>query len=210
MKKYLFIAVLLIGLISCKKDDNKETIKPIGEYQYLNSIYAGQISGIGIKYVDLYPDDTLKTGPYVSEYSKSYDLNGNDTADFKIIHYRSSPFMLGSMYSSLNIIPLEGNEVCVLDSNNTLAFPFNYNQIIDSNKIWRESEINLYYYYASSMNGTTIHRGFWENNDKYFVGVRVKSGEKYLYGWFDVRCTSYYSFSSNFITRYAITTPYLN
>lgn len=207
MKKNLSLILIIISFLSCKKDIDKNTTNITGNFQYLTSIKAGQTSGIGIKFIDIIPDDTLKTSPYLSEYSKEYDLNGDDTLDFKITHYRSTPFMLGGTYSSLQITALHNNKVCVLSSDTSLAEPILYDAIIDSSKVWSNTVTTLYSY-AWSMSGTTTTSGYWQKNDKYFIGIRIKSGVRNFYSWIDVRCGDYTSFSSNIITRYAITTAY--
>ncbi len=209
MKKYLFLAVLFISFFSCKKDDNKETIKPIGEYQYLNSLYAGQETGLGIKYTDIEPDDILTVTTYSNECTKAYIFDNNDSLGFKITYGISSPFMLGAKSCWLKITPLNKNSsISVLNSDTTIVDTLKYNNIIDSTKNWSNS-MAILYSNITFFNGNTSSKGFWQNNNKFYIGIRMKNKGKYIYGWIFVKCGDYNSFSENVITRYAITIPYL-
>lgn len=210
MKKNLFLAILFIGLFSCKNDDNQETIKPAGEYQYLNSIFAGQETGYGIIYNDIEPDDSLIVSPSINSCVKTYLFEHSDSLGFKITYNISSPFQLGAKSYWLDITPLNKNSsISVLNSDNSIVDTLIFNNIIDSTKKWSDSMAILY---SNSIyfNGNTSTKGFWQNNNKFYIGIRLKYKGKYLYGWMFVKCGDYSSFSENVITRYAITTPYLN
>lgn len=209
MKKYLFLAVLFISLFSCKKNDNQLTIMPIYEYQFLNSIYAGQETGLGVKYKDIEPDDILEVSAFINSCTKTYLFDIYDSLGFKITYNISSPFLLGAKSYWLNITPLNSNtSISVLNSNDNIVDTLKYNNIIDSTNKWSNSKATLYEN-TTYFNGNTSTIGFWQNNNKFYIGIRMKYKGEYLYGWVFVKCGDYYSNSENVVTRYAYTIPYL-
>jgi hypothetical protein len=172
MKLIIFLlSALFLKIATCNCQTNS---------LYLTSIKAGQDSGCGIKYFDIVPDDTLRISPLGNLMAdQSYDIDGNDTVDFKITCMTSDIYMLGSGYTYFYITPFSGNAVCVSGYTN-IADSLRYNDIIDSNRTWSNSNAYFYYYQWVFGQPTTTY-GYW-TNQSYYVGIRIKSGTNQLYG----------------------------
>lgn len=65
-------------LFACDKEEQEEQLN------YLDHILAGQTSGIGIKYIDIEPDDILIFDYPASSTNRLIDINGDSIDDFEL------------------------------------------------------------------------------------------------------------------------------
>jgi len=201
MKKLILSILIAILFLSCNKKD--------GDYKYLSYIIAGQIEGIGVKYVDIEPDDSIFCNCqciYDSCLSDSIglDFNNDKLVDFQVIT-KTSPWTLSSAYYySIEIKPLGNNSVCVSKTNNSWVDSLNLGDTIDSRINWSDSIAMLYSYYHQYFTPTgpiTTIKGYWDQNKGYYIGIRIVNGDNQFFGWIDIR--------KWLIQQYAITIPYL-
>jgi hypothetical protein len=215
MKKLLLYSAIFLTLSSCNDKSD--------EYYYLTFIKAGQVSGTGIMYVDIIPDDTidiplypaiLKTtnidydttisASYTNSWdtSRNLDLNNDNINDFELILTRSDPNILGSRSSQLVIKPLEMNSVCVSKTKNNWVDSLKYNDTINNNNNWSDSTA-LLFFHSWTMNGLETYyttEGYWYNHDNIYIGVKIVKNNNQLFGWIDLK--------KNIIRQFGITIPY--
>jgi hypothetical protein len=199
---FLFISLFL----SCDKNDDENE----KDYLYPQYILAGQNSGDGIKYVNFDPDRhyTCDCHGITSEWtidSTRFDINKDKSDDFLLITKMSPSEIQSFVTLSAEIKPLKYCSVCVLRSDNYCVDTLNINDTISLKNNWSDSTALLYYYYHRyfTQNGPyTEINGFWYDNTRYFVGIRIQKGEKDFFGWLDL--TTYY------FRQYAITIPYIS
>jgi hypothetical protein len=207
MKKILFIFAFAFLLASCKKDDKISTVND----KFLASIKAGQIDGIGIKYVDFMPDKKLVDNPADSRTANLIlDLNNDSIDDFELLYKIDARSCCYSL--ALTITPLGNSFVCDQKSDTTYVEALAQGDIIDNSNNWLKSKTYLFYYWYStfpSPDGTTIISeeisGSWYNQDNIYVGVKIIKDGKELFGWIDVKYLGEYT---TVVRQYAITKPY--
>jgi hypothetical protein len=188
--------VLIIGIIlaSCKKDN---------EEKFLTSIKAGQKDGIGIKYVDIVPDDSsLGYSRHPTQQQKYLDLNGDGIDDFELMYQTSDSQIMSVEHYEINIKPFGLNLVCITQSGNNWVDSLKYNTIIDNNINWSNSTALLYEYHWWMHSEPPIPtiKGFWYDHDNIYIGVKIVKDENQIFGWIDMK--------KNTIRGYAITVPY--
>jgi hypothetical protein len=191
MNKNLLIAVISVLLFACEKEKPKT---------YPENILAGQISGPGILYTDLEPNE-----PLVYSVIKRLDINRDGVNDFELKTYSFQQPGFGAGY--LTIKPLNLNEIAAPLSDNTCVDTLLINSLIDKNLNWHSSATDLY---SSSYNyNSRIFHGFWKigNNlkDK-CVGVKINVGGNILYGWIRMDYIVQDGFLYLMILDYACTT----
>ena len=191
-RSYLFLSLILL-IYSC---DKKEEY-----FNYLTYITAGQENGLGIRYLDIEPDDTLTIIDYPDtlEVIKSLDLNNDNTPDFEFKYQISSPYQLGASSGGLRIIPLGMNSVCVSKEESHWVDSLHYNDTINENISWSDSTA-LLYSHTWVIDGSEYTYGYWFQRSDLYVGVKIIKGENSFYGWIDLK--------NNVIRQFAITIPY--
>jgi hypothetical protein len=191
-RQYLIIPFILL-IFSC---DNKEE-----HFNYLPYITAGQKEGIGIRYINIDPDDTLNIIGYPDtlEFIKSLDLNSDNISDFELKYNLSTPYMLGASSGSLRIIPLGENSICVSNEETHWVDSIAYNDTINKYNNWSDSTA-LLYSHTWFIDGSEYTSGYWYGDKEKYVGVRVLKGENSFFGWIDIK--------QNIIRQFAITEPY--
>ena len=194
MNKTLFLGLLSILLISCKKE--KQTSFP--EY-----ILAGQISGDGILYTDRQPDDTLT---YSS--TKPVDINQDGVDHFTIAtSFFQQP---GFGYGSCIITALHSNKLAAPVSDSTCADTLRKNDTISRSLNWHQSAGILYYWYFDYQSNESM--GLWslgsETCKNKYIGVQVLVGDKIIYGWIKLDYTNNTGWNYAMIADYACTAAY--
>lgn len=191
MKKNLLIAVISVLLFACEKEKPKT---------YPDNILAGQISGPGILYTDLEPNE-----PLVYSVIKHIDINRDGVNDFELKTYSFEQPGFGDGYKKIK--PLNLNEIAAPLSDNTCVDTLLINSLIDKNLNWHSSAIDLYSF-SYDYSSRTFH-GFWgmSNNlkDK-CVGVKINVGGNILYGWIRMDYIAQDGFLYLMILDYACTT----
>ena len=197
MKKLLLFLTVILLIFSCKDDEDK----------YLSFILAGQINGIGIKYVDIDPDVKLYL-EYCLDCDTiiNIDLDSDRINDFEL-EYSSGHFMHSSGWERLKVQPLGMNSLCVNVAEKDWVDSFKLNDTINNNCIWSDSTSILYDYFVQwltspdSLYAVRTIKGYWYENDNIYMGVKTLKDNKQFFGWIDL--------SKNALRRYAITVPYL-
>jgi hypothetical protein len=215
MKATIYILLLLLFLISCKKD--KKLILP-------DKIIAGQQSGSGISYFDFEPDiKCFISEPWIKQdTSIQLDLNKDGINDFTFQRKMSNPAFMGSIYDGVTLIPLDNNEICIiptkypdpesvtckhskLDWVNVLSA----SDTIQSFNLWTNKK-SLIYEYTDLINQCWLKEGFWSSvvkmNDK-FIGFKIVKENKNYYGWIGMYADNS-NINSFVITDYAIIQEY--
>ena len=201
---YTFSLVVNDGKANSLADE--VMITTANEAKFLTFILAGQTEGLGIKYVDIVPDDTLQV--YIA---RNLDLNNDSINDFQLIYFRPSPHMCCTS-DFFTIKPLEKNSVCVSKIMTGWVKPLAYKDSIGNNNNWSNSKDTLYYYFRSTHptpDGTDIidesTYGYWYDKDNIYIGVKIIKDGKDLFGWIDMKI---FPRDIGVIRRYAITAPY--
>jgi hypothetical protein len=197
MKKLFLFLSFITFILSCNKED---------DYKYLDSIKSGQISGTGIRYVDIVPDKEIaKYHNHYGDTITTLDLNNDGIDDFELRQFYEH-YMYSSASGYLKIVPLGMNSVCVTKAGNHWIDSLKYNEIISSNNNWSDSTALLY---AWDMHQITVPEfeiitdveGYWYKNDSIYIGIRIVKDNNQLYGWIDMK--------GNVLRQYAVTVPYL-
>jgi len=189
--KILFI-LLLIGLISCDKNDF---------YKSPDSIIAGQKSSSGIYYYDYTPDlalDYAYSSSSSADTSIYIDLNLDSKYDFEFRLRTSPSSLLGMSSKKVVIIPLENNEVSIVPNDNKdlevkpcMSTGMDYtkaltaNEMVNNRENWSNEE-SLIYYGSYIINNCEISEGYWSDSNtgnESFIGVKVRKFHKTYYGW---------------------------
>lgn len=191
MKKYLLIAVTSVLLFACEKEKPKT---------YPDSILAGQISGPGILYTDLEPNE-----PLIYSVVKRIDINRDRVEDFELETYSFEQPGFGHGYTTIK--PLNLNEIAAPLSDSTCVDTLLINSLIDKNLNWHASATDLASF-SYDYSSRTFH-GLWgrSNNlkDK-CVGVKIYVGGNILYGWIRMDYIAQDGFLYLMILDYACTT----
>ncbi len=200
MKKLFIILTLLILIMACKKENTNED-------KFLTFIKAGQTDGIGINYVDFEPDKKLE---YINDYDKHLilDLNKDSIFDFEVL-YKAPPGR-GSVVDRYTLfIPLGKNSVCVSTKETNWVESFTFGDTIDSYSNWSNSNAYLYTYHSWNTTGPDGNPlsslsigGYWKIDTNNYIGVKIITDDKELFGWVDVKMLG------QIIRSYAVTVPY--
>jgi hypothetical protein len=204
MKKLFLILTTFFLILSCHQKDDDDVKTPT--YSYLTYIKAGQTNGIGIRYVDIVPDDESlgKYSEYPLKQTKELDLNKDNIADFELISDLLDPGILGADSWTIEIRPLGMNSVCVIDSNNYWVNPLRYGDTISVQDNWSDSTSLLFdYNWTMAYPEKDIEHisGYWYNNDNIYIGVKIVIINNQLFGWIDMK--------KNVLQQFAVTVPYL-
>jgi hypothetical protein len=196
MKRSFLILILFLLALSCDKYDS------VKEYNYLTYILAGQKEGIGIWYIDVEPDDTLKIFDCEldPQAQRNLDLNQDGILDFSLEYKISSCSALGGSWSYFGIAPLGNNSVCVSKVENTWAEALHYNDTINENNNWSDSTALLFEHLWYITVGPVYDYGYWPQDTDIFVAVRIVRGEHTFYGWLDI--------NRNILRQYTISIPF--
>jgi len=201
MKRFFAFLTIITFILSCNDKKEEED-----EYKYLPYIIAGQIDGIGIRYVDILPDDELVIKNF-RDTTRFLDLDNDGIDDFEIRHYNPPPSLHQSI-EGLEITPLGMNSVCISEIYSSFyegprywVDPLKYNDTISANSNWSDSRALLYNQWRSYVTGETDIIGYWCGTDSLFIGVQIVKKKDQLFGWIDMK--------GNVLRRYAVTVPYL-
>ena len=185
------MAVISVLLFACEKEEPKT---------YPDHILAGQITGPGILYTNLEPNDTL-----VYSVIKRIDINRDGIDDFELEAYAFEQPGFGHGYKTIK--PLNQNEIAAPLSDSTCVDTLLINNVIDKNLNWHASATDLESF-SYDYTGWT-HHGFWSmsNNlkDK-FVGVKINVGGNILFGWIRLDYTFQYGLNYLMVLDFACTT----
>jgi hypothetical protein len=189
---YCFLVLVLI-ILSCDTDK---------DYNYLTYITAGQEDGIGILYVDIEPDDTLRIFNCELEphSERDLDLNNDQVIDFRLEYKVSNCSALGGSWGYLGIVPLGNNSICVSKEESSWAEALYSNDTINENNTWSDSTALLFEHLWNILVGPVYYYGYWRQDADIFVAVKIMSGDYVLYGWIDIK--------RNILRRYAISMPF--
>ncbi len=185
------------------------------EDKFLSFITAGHTEGIGIKYVDIVPDEKMERS-----YSTKYlDLNNDSINDFELI-YHNRNVMPSTYLNYLTITPLGENSVCVLKSKTDRINALAYGDTIGTNNNWSNSVSILFMYRRYTYRDNTGQDvsegdpiGDWYDHDNIYMGVKIIKDGKEFYGWIDVNYQSNpentaYTYKEVVVRRYAISQQY--
>jgi hypothetical protein len=179
-----FISLIIIALFifqSCKEDKQKDFLLP-------NEIKAGETAGPGIYYFDYTPDQKMD----------SIDLNNDGIFDLKFEFYTSSPHMLGLSQSSVYLITLGQNQVCVskhqeLNPNwifqlaqNEWVDALGFSEIINDSMNWSNGKLLLDFRARSLGDINDVKYGFWSdvvNPGEKYIGIKIITANKKYFGW---------------------------
>ncbi|MBK7212086.1 MAG: hypothetical protein IPH88_02065 [Bacteroidales bacterium] len=110
MKNPILFSLLILFIVSCSDKENG--------YIYPGMIHAGQSSGVGIRYVDVEPNELIvKKDNHYGDTTKVLDLNNDGIADFELTHYAFAS-MQSQHDESLKITALGQNSVCTVPTEN--------------------------------------------------------------------------------------------
>lgn len=127
------------------------------------------------------------------------DLNEDLTNDFKLTYRISNPFMLGSEFARLELVPLDSSLVCVDPNNPTLADSLLFDDPINATRTWSDT-VAVLFHYTHSQSGNTTESGYFRYNHAHYIGVMLTVDGKTLYGWIYLDNLS--------LDKYGITTGY--
>jgi len=197
MRKIVLVicSVSLLWLaISCNDDE-------AAYFTVYSFILAGQKDGNSTLYTDVVPDDTLKIPGFPDNLSmtKPLDFDNDGAMDVELYYSLSNPYMLGSGGSSLTIIPLDDNEVCTSDAEPTWADAIIFSDTINKSDKWSDSTA-LIYSYSWQVNGLYTSKGYFNNDDDIYIGIKLNKKGYSAYGWLSV--------NRAILKGYAATVPY--
>lgn len=183
MKNAFAFLLFTLAVVACRTDEVTPPNDPAGTTPstYPTSILAGQEAGDGIHHVDFSPNQDLVVGPNNLYDSISIDMDGDQMDDFILAYRISDPYMLGAEYSMLDLVPLNGREICVDPGDPRLADSLLIGDLINDDRTWSDS-VAVLHHYSHSQAGSTTHLGYFQNNTSHFIGVRL-AGVDTLYGW---------------------------
>jgi hypothetical protein len=158
-----------------------------------SEIKAGQTSGPGIDYFDYIPDQKID----------SVDLNNDGIFDFDFEFYTSPSQMLGLSQSSVYIVTLDRNEVCVskhreLDpswvfqlAQNDWVEALGYSEIINDNNNWSNGKFLIDFQARLFGNGSiaSVQYGFWDDvihSGEKYIAVKIIVENKKYFGWIGI------------------------
>jgi|DewCreStandDraft_4_1066084.scaffolds.fasta_scaffold00022_39 hypothetical protein len=122
----------------------------------------------GIVYTDIEPDDTLRGSTENPWDQYSIDIDKDGTADFILTHFYPSEDLY---YTEFQVCNLKIGEILVDENNHPLALELNF-EISSSKNKWLE------------FISFAIHvRENWKGAVNKYLGVRLKHGTNWLYGW---------------------------
>jgi len=172
------------------------------------TIKAGQKTGKGIVYTDLYPG--LQIG-YFNWNSVNIDLNKDGVDDFVISHRHDG----GNNREIIVFIePIGGNEINFNPSYSDIADSILYNTVdtsysglklynpalfeewadtvaqnslIDSNLLWISNTTTLFFHYARDAIAWGYDFGMWERGKSKYLAVRLFTTNGFTSGWMHVK-----------------------
>ncbi len=172
------------------------------------TINAGQKTGTGIVYTDLYPG--LQIG-YFNWNSENIDVNKDGIDDFVISHRHDGG---NNREIIVSIEPIGGNEVNFDPSYSHIADSILYNTIdtsysglklynpdlfeiwaetvaqnslIDSSLVWTSNTTTLFFHYARDGIAWGYDFGLWKTNSSSYLAVRLNKTIGVPYGWIRVK-----------------------
>jgi len=190
MKTILLIEIVAMLFLSCCKKD--ETV-------HADSIMAGQVSGNGILYTNVVPDDTISG--FSDTEDKTLDLNqdGIDDILLRSGHITAAGFGNGGSWA----IPLGENEIARPFEPGSMVDTLSYGETIDKNLVWGKGTSELYYYYYDQFWTNYGESGLWRYGKLNYIGIRIYKDDKILYGWIRVEISVV---GSQKLMEYAVTT----
>ncbi len=171
LKYFVFCLLICTSIYSC----HEEEVRYIRPY-----ILAGEKNEKGIVYYDFDPDYEFQFNPPQSTSEYFIDLNSDSYSDFKIVFFGSESSGQGNF--SNKIIPLNNNEVAVLESNMSWADTIRFNGMIDATLLWSDSSVLIYSYIFNDSLGQN-HQGVWKDAANQYLSLKVVNSDGELFGW---------------------------
>jgi hypothetical protein len=163
------------------------------------SILAGE-HGTNDHYVDVEPDVSLSTGPFMPPGYYAVDIDQDGDTDVELNAYHSGG--MGGYDAVVYVTCLAGAAIAQGGAlcSDLSAKGFEAGQVIDATAVWSSSSTRLAYIYVYQGQTQCTFNSF--TGDRY-LGTRLVIGQDVLYGWIRISATTSPSFT---VREHACTT----